>query len=106
MNEPELFAMAMGIADPVKRAAFLDRECAGRQDVRQRLDLLLEEHRRSDHALDTGGPNVTASYTPATELEETIISGRYKLLEQIGEARRTTRPPRIQRIQLKGHHLS
>jgi hypothetical protein len=41
MNELDLLAAAMGIADPAERAALLDRECAGRPGLRQRLDPLL-----------------------------------------------------------------
>ena len=41
MNELDLFAAAIAIADPSLRAALLERECAGRPDVRNRLDQLL-----------------------------------------------------------------
>ena len=44
MDELDLFAVAIAIVDPAERAAFLDRECAGRSDLRHRLDLLLEAH--------------------------------------------------------------
>ena len=44
MNELDLFAAAIAINDRVERAALLDRECAGRHDLRQRLDILLDAH--------------------------------------------------------------
>ena len=44
MNELDLFAAAIAIADPSLRAALLERECAGRPDVRNRLDQLLAAH--------------------------------------------------------------
>src|SRR5262249_51217967 len=50
--------------------------------------LLLEAHGRSHHVLDVpsaGDPNTTRAYTPATSLVGTIIAGRYKLLEEIGD---------------------
>ena len=68
MNELDLFAAAIAVADPAERAALLDRECAGRPDMRSRLDLLLEAHGKSHHVLDlanVGDPSVTDAYTPA-----------------------------------------
>jgi serine/threonine protein kinase/tetratricopeptide (TPR) repeat protein len=85
MNELDLFAAAIAIADPTERAALLDRECAGRADLRQRLDLLLGAHARSHPLLDEGSPDGTAAYAPPPSLVGTVIAGRYKLLEEIGE---------------------
>jgi eukaryotic-like serine/threonine-protein kinase len=88
MNELDLFAAAIAIADPTERAALLDRECAGRSDLRQRLELLLAAHARSQPLLDApgaGDPNATATHTPARSLIGAVIAGRYKLLEAIGE---------------------
>jgi serine/threonine protein kinase/tetratricopeptide (TPR) repeat protein len=86
MNEFDLFAAAVSIADPVDRGAFLDRECAGRADLRRRLDQLLEAHGKSHPVLDlsnVGDPNATV--IPASSLVGTIIAGRYKLLDEIGD---------------------
>jgi serine/threonine protein kinase len=86
MNELDLFAAAVAITDPMERGAFLDRECAGRTDLRRRLDLLLEAHDRSHPALDlpkAGDPNATV--IPVASVVGTIIAGRYKLLEEIGD---------------------
>jgi serine/threonine protein kinase len=85
MNELDLFAAAIAIADPVQRATLLDRECAGRSDLRQRLDQLLAAHDQSHPLLDAGGPNATGAYEPTASLAGTVIAGRYKLLEAIGE---------------------
>jgi hypothetical protein len=38
MNERDLFTAAVAINDPAERASFLDRECAGRADLRARVD--------------------------------------------------------------------
>jgi eukaryotic-like serine/threonine-protein kinase len=86
MNEFDLFAAAVSIADPVDRGAFLDRECAGRADLRRRLDQLLEAHGKSHPVLDlsnVGDPNATV--IPASSLVGTIVAGRYKLLDEIGD---------------------
>ena len=41
MNELELFAAVIAIAEPGERAAVLERECAGRPDPRNRIDQLV-----------------------------------------------------------------
>ena len=95
MNELDLFAAAIALIDPEQRAALLDRECAGRPELRQRLDQLLAAHFQSNPLLDAPAAERTADYTPssepttsagsAAEAIGTIIAGRYKLLEEIGE---------------------
>ena len=84
MNELDLFAAAIAIADPRQRASLLDCECAGRPDMRQRIDHLLDAHFRSHPLLDQPVPEVTGAYAP-NEQPGAVIAGRYKLLEQIGE---------------------
>src|SRR4051812_31385441 len=84
MNELDLFAAAIAIADQRERASLLDRECAGRPDVRQRIDQLLDAHFRSQPLLDQPVAEVTAVYVPG-ERPGAVIAGRYKLLEAIGE---------------------
>ncbi|QDV37812.1 protein kinase domain-containing protein [Tautonia plasticadhaerens] len=88
MNELDLFAAAIAIPDRSERVAYLDRECSGRAELRQRLDLLLDQHDRSHQLLDL--PNGADRDDPtadhrASSLVGTVIAGRYKLLEQIGE---------------------
>src|SRR4051794_19868000 len=84
MNELELFAAAIAIVDVGERASLLDRECAGRPDVRQRLDQLLDAHFQSHPLLDQPKPELTGAYVP-NEQPGAVIAGRYKLLESIGE---------------------
>jgi hypothetical protein len=88
MNELDLFAAAIGIADPAEREALLNRECAGQGDLRRRLDLLLEAHGRSNSLFDKhrpDDPNATVSQPPPSLLVGTVVAGRYKLLEEIGD---------------------
>src|SRR5262249_10511629 len=88
MNELELFAAAIAVTDPTERAKLLDHECAGRPELRRRLEMLLAAHSRSHPLLDApnpGDPNTTATHAPASMLVGTVIAGRYKLLEAIGE---------------------
>jgi serine/threonine protein kinase/tetratricopeptide (TPR) repeat protein len=95
MNELELFAAAIGIADPGEREFLLDKECAGRPELRQRLDQLLAAHFQRNSLLDDVRSEHTRTVSPsgsaadptriATEAQGTVIAGRYKLLEEIGE---------------------
>ena len=92
----ELFAAALDLPAPTDRAAFLDREC-GDPDLRLRLDALLRAHDHPESALDRplASPAATGPFAPAgtltpnhagrTESAGTLIAGRYKLLESIGE---------------------
>ncbi len=52
MNELDLFAAAIAIDDPRERDALLSRECAGRPELRLRLDRLLQENFRLDARTD------------------------------------------------------
>ena len=67
MNELDLFAAAIAIDDPTKRAELLDRECAGRAELRQRLGQLLAAHFQSHAVLDAlnlPDPDATSTPTP------------------------------------------
>ena len=67
--------------------AFLDEACAGRPDLRRRVEVLLEAHREAGTAPHQGGAegpapapfDVSDSGGPGT------VIGPYKLLQQIGE---------------------
>ncbi|MBX9581813.1 MAG: protein kinase, partial [Gemmataceae bacterium] len=103
----ELFVAAIDLPNPEARAAFLGRECGPDNELRQRVDRLLAAHDAAppsapepaaeasggrqppDNHHQQGGdarrsPAPTADHHPAPD-EGTIIGGRYKLLQQIGE---------------------
>ncbi|MBC7855858.1 MAG: serine/threonine protein kinase, partial [Pirellulaceae bacterium] len=82
-----LFAAAVALPTTAQRAALLDRECADNAGLRGRIEALLRAHDRAGHLLDRpvpGGLGQTQAYIPS-EQPGTIIAGRYKLLEEIGE---------------------
>jgi tetratricopeptide (TPR) repeat protein len=85
----ELFVAALDLPDLQARQTFLERECGGNADLRQRLDVLLKAHDEPASALNqplvvATGAEITP-YHGSAEQVGTIIAGRYKLLEQIGE---------------------
>src|SRR5262245_16430369 len=99
MTELELFVAALAIADPANRAAYLDRECSDDPALRRRIEDLLAGHARSGHPLDRplvvpdetwtqppdGQTDPTAAHFPAAGAVGSVVAGRYKLLQQIGE---------------------
>src|SRR5438270_12701478 len=84
----ELFAAALDLPDPPARQDFLDRECGPDADLRRRLDALLAANDQPDPALNrpfappAGG---TVDLPAPSEIVGTVVAGRYKLLEEIGE---------------------
>src|SRR5262249_43063707 len=87
----ELFVAALDQPDAQARQALLDRECGEDADLRQGLDALLAAHDHPDSAVERpfASPDAdeprTAAYSPPAEPPGTIIAGRYKLLQEIGE---------------------
>src|SRR5262249_14210319 len=84
MTEREIFDAALDIADPAKRAAFLDSACASNRGLRDHVADLLEVHEKLGSFL--AGPQQTQR-TPAQPSAEGpgVEFGPYKLVEQIGE---------------------
>src|SRR5689334_20702836 len=80
MIEEELFHRALKKPTPAEQLAFLDRACANRPELRQRVERLLRSHRQQDSFLHAPG---TADETLA-EKTGTVI-GPFKLVEPIGE---------------------
>src|SRR5262245_42206781 len=97
----ELFAAALELPDAQARRGFLDGACGGDAALRRRLDVLLEAHdapasvlERPLAALAPADPGATGAEgpmpphgdaSPPPEAAGTILAGRYKLLEPIGE---------------------
>ena len=81
-REEDLFALA--VEKPAeKRAAFLDAECEGNPDLRQRLEALLAAHEEPE---SLAGPDkwlrLDDEAAPAEQVGSQV--GRYKLLEKLG----------------------
>src|SRR5262245_60774768 len=72
------------------RVAYLDQACGGDAALRQGVERLLHAHARAgQHFLQGGAPaapdlTATTDERPAEQVG-TLVAGRYKLLEAIGE---------------------
>src|SRR5216683_5029373 len=88
----EIFLSAVEIGSPEQRRAYLDSACAGNAGLRRAVEALLQAHAQAGSFLDRPGAATiappdkeSAAATSALEKPGTIIAGRYKLLQQIGE---------------------
>src|SRR5262245_1280865 len=80
MIEEELFHRALEKPTLAEQLAFLNQDCVGQPELRQRLERLLRSHRHEDRFLNA--PDTSDE----TLVEKTgTFIGPYKLLEQIGE---------------------
>jgi serine/threonine protein kinase/Tfp pilus assembly protein PilF len=87
MDESAIFLEALEHARPEERAAFLDHACAGDDDLRHNVEMLLKANARAGtflnqpavHPLETADDESTVAEAPGS------VIGPYKLLEQIGE---------------------
>jgi serine/threonine protein kinase len=85
MNERAIFAEALDIADPGQRAAFLERACADRPELRRHIEELLAA--QDDLGSFLARPPVLPPSPPAAAPGEGPGDriGPYKLLQKIGE---------------------
>jgi eukaryotic-like serine/threonine-protein kinase len=87
MSEESLFLAALEKSEPADREAFLNDACGTDRALRARVQLLLDADARARGILDRpvpAGMDQTGMYFPR-EQPGTVIAGRYKLLEAIGE---------------------
>lgn len=86
----KLFAAALELADLEDRHVFLDRECEGDTALRRRIDALLKAHDNPESALErplaaANDSELTGAFARSGERAGSIVAGKYKLLESIGE---------------------
>src|SRR4051812_10185075 len=82
-----LFLAALERGEPEQLTAFLDGACGGDVELRAIVDQLLHSHRMmgSIHGGRAEAPAEATLDSPLREAPGTVIGGRFKLLEQIGE---------------------
>ena len=88
----EIFLNAMEIGSPDERRVYLDSACAGDTKLQEAVEALLQAHAQAGSFLDKPGDATVAppdkeSAAAGAGIEKpgSIIAGRYKLLQQIGE---------------------
>ncbi len=87
MSTPEqdpkqIFGEALGLTDPGRRAAYLDRACGRDTTLRREVESLLEADGQAGTFL---AKSVQLPESQSTGERANMMVGRYKLLEQIGE---------------------
>ncbi len=87
-----LFAQAVAIADPKERQAFVREQCADDAELLRRVEVLLAAYDEPKPFFDQptaqlGNLPASAAYqsTDAAQRPGSVVAGRYKLLEAIGE---------------------
>src|SRR5262249_5740314 len=90
-----LFLAASDLSDPEARAAYLDRECGGDAELRGRVEALLRANDASplppagaEDATGVPAPGrlpETEDYGDPTARVGSVLAGKYKLIEEIGE---------------------
>jgi WD40 repeat protein/serine/threonine protein kinase len=91
MSERTIFLNALERDDPAARAAYLDRACAGRPALRQRVEELLRSHQEAGRFLDESVPEQLdaaeqslAFLEPSPEPDSLGRLDHYEVLELIG----------------------
>jgi serine/threonine protein kinase/tetratricopeptide (TPR) repeat protein len=81
-----IYSVALTKTDKLELEAYLDAACAGKPELRRRIETLLKAHAQAEQFLETPPPFVNAAPVEVaiSETPGTVI-GRYKLLEKIGE---------------------
>lgn len=81
-----VFALALDAGDASGRAAILDRECANDNELRRRVEGLLQAHDApGSFFVDRTDELAHGNEKAHINAEGSTIAGRYKLREQIGE---------------------
>jgi eukaryotic-like serine/threonine-protein kinase len=76
MTERSLFLAALDRPDPAARAAYLDGVCGADAALRHRVEVLLGAHAAPGRFMNCPAP---------VDLAGTLVAGRYRLVEPIGE---------------------
>src|SRR6516225_8591046 len=80
-----IFSAALDRESEAERAAFLDQACRDNPALRERVEALLRAHGQAGGFLEPRGTAAFESSSAANPVAGTVIAGRYKLIEEIGE---------------------
>src|SRR5262245_62653837 len=91
MSERSIFLNALDREDPAARAAYLDEACAGKPDLRRRIERLLRAHQEGGSFLEETAPEQLARadlaltfLAPPREPEAMGRLDHYEVLEVVG----------------------
>ena len=90
-NVKTLFDHVLEIESLAERNAYLNEACAGTPELRQKVEALLKAYQDAGSFLESPTGNATAAFggvNSPPDLREkpgSVVAGRYKLLEAIGE---------------------
>src|SRR5262245_41429088 len=81
----ELYHAALEVAS-AERAAFLDRECAGDQELRHEVESLINSHQQAGDFIESPALKVAAQMLAESKTEQLVgkTIGRYRVLSMIG----------------------
>ena len=88
MSDESIFAAALSKAPGAERCAFLDGACGGDDDLRRRIERLLEADDQTAGILERGpdaGPTDAPGQDGPPLLPERVFAGRFKLRQKLGE---------------------
>jgi serine/threonine protein kinase/tetratricopeptide (TPR) repeat protein len=80
----DVFLAALEFPAGDGRARYLDGACQGDAGMRRRVERLLDAHPKANSFLEQPAA-VTEAHHPGAEESGTVVAGRYKLLELVGE---------------------
>jgi serine/threonine protein kinase len=83
----ELFLNAASRQDPAERATYLAEHCGPDVDLRRRVEVLLAAQPHAEGFLEPPTMDNTRDYHPTPDAQAigTVVAGKYRLLEVIGE---------------------
>jgi Protein kinase domain len=92
MNDPSkvesVFLAILDLKSVEARSAYLDDVCKNNPGLREQVNRLVAAHPKAGEFLEqpaVAAGDMTGAYVPTVEQAGTIVAGRYKLLESIGE---------------------
>jgi WD40 repeat protein/serine/threonine protein kinase len=92
MTERDLFLAALDISDPADRAQFVVEKCGPDAELRRKVEALLQAHVAAGSflAAPAGDPDQTGLHESPevkapTENSRTILAGKYKFLQELGD---------------------
>jgi serine/threonine protein kinase/WD40 repeat protein len=80
-----IFCAAIDLATPEECRVYLQSACGGNEELRQRVEKLLQAHFRAGNFLESPATTLQPASDQAIEERPGTLIGPYKLLQQIGE---------------------